>query len=131
MAHFQNRFRVAAVVLLVPLAACATVASSTPPKQFSQDATLLKVTNDGFADAVIYIVAAGSPLRLGLVNGHSEQTFALPPTMAIDGNSLRLVARPIAGTEYRIDPVNVGRGQMVQLVLRDRTQLSHVAVWNR
>jgi hypothetical protein len=131
MPQFQKRFQVAAAFLLVQLAACATMTPSIPIKQFSQDATLVKVTNDGFADAVIYVVAAGSPLRLGLVNGHSEQTFALPATLALEGNRLELVARPIAGNAHRIEPVNVGRGQMVQLVLQERIQLSHAAVWNR
>lgn len=114
---------VVAIAATAALATCASAAArdtSAPPTP-AQDAPSVevRVVNNNFYDADVYVVAGDAVVRrLGTVDGNSVRTFVLVGAQAAPGAQLAFYARTIGeGREYRSGVVMVLIGNGVQWIL--------------
>lgn len=81
--------------------------------QSNREPVLLEVNNQNFQDARIYVIWDGFRERAGLVNGNTRQTLRL---QSRDGQ-LRVEVDFVAGGGYVTDPIQVWRGETIQLII--------------
>jgi hypothetical protein len=80
------------------------------------NATVLKVENNGFSDMRIYVYQGGQRVRLGTANGHQTSTFKLNKTLVPGITSLRFEAVPIgAQGSSGSEPITVTPGESITL----------------
>lgn len=102
---------------------------SDKPAQTEQ-APMLKVTNNNWLDMHIYVSRPAGPLlSLGVVTTNSTMKFRLPEGAMDAGAGLRVVADPIGATGIYVSPdILVGPKSDVVLDLENTLALSHVSV---
>lgn len=114
--------RILALATLAALTACASQ-RDTPDGDVldvPQDTgpTRIQVENQNFADMTIYVIRSGQRYRLGTVNGHSTQTFTVPPALVAGGGDLRFLADPIGGNRTPVSEVlYVAPGELIELTI--------------
>ena len=79
----------------------------------NNEPVFLEVNNQNFQDARIYVIWDGFRERAGLVNGNTRQTLRL---QSRDGQ-LRVEVDFVAGGGYVTDPIQVWRGETIQLII--------------
>ncbi len=84
-----------------------------PDAVSNNEPVLLEVNNQNFQDARIYVIWDGFRERAGLVNGNTRQTLRL---QSRDGQ-LRVEVDFVAGGGYITDPIQVWRGETIQLII--------------
>jgi len=84
-----------------------------PDAVSNNEPVLLEVNNQNFQDARIYVIWDGFRERAGLVNGNTRQTLRL---QSRDGQ-LRVEVDFVAGGGYVTDPIQVWRGETIQLII--------------
>lgn len=84
-----------------------------PDARSNNEPVLLEVNNQNFQDARIYVIWDGFRERAGLVNGNTRQTLRL---QSRDGQ-LRVEVDFVAGGGYVTDPIQVWRGETIQLII--------------
>jgi hypothetical protein len=79
---------------------------------------MLQVENRGFADMVIYAISGAQRVRLGLANGNSTRSFAIPTTLTRGAGALRFLADPIGGNRTPVsEEMVVHPGDLVTLTI--------------
>ncbi|MEW5916954.1 MAG: hypothetical protein AB1762_11135 [Gemmatimonadota bacterium] len=120
-----------AIALIAALLACGGERSPEPSTLRSGDEAFLIVQNDHWLDATIYAVRAGTRQRLGTAPGLKTDTIPLRLSVVSGAGSVRLIAEPIGQTGRHVsEPINVDRGDVVELRIRDPLNLSSVAVYH-
>jgi hypothetical protein len=115
-------FSLAAVLVL---GACSVFRSSGA----GGPGTEVRVTNQNWQTVVVYAVSGGQRARLGMVETSRTATFQVPSRYLSPAAELRLVAQAIGSSDaYTTEPVNVGPGQRVELVVENALGQSHVTV---
>ena len=88
--------RSAAALLLLLVAACAgNRRPGTPSDETASTRTTVRIENQGWSQAVIYIDHLSQRVRLGEVEAHSTRTFTIPPDVIGVGRNVRFIADPI------------------------------------
>ena len=96
------------------------------------DAPSVTVRNDNWLDVAVYLVRGASRFRIGTVRSTSTETFRLPAGAHSGGTPLRIMADPIGASQgYLTDPVVLGPGQRLELMVASQINVSSFAVWNR
>ncbi|HEX5726525.1 MAG TPA: hypothetical protein VFX98_13710 [Longimicrobiaceae bacterium] len=93
-----RRARVLLLAVLAMLAACATRGRNS--ETVAREETTVTVQNQAVLDMTMYVLRSGggSRIRLGLVNGNSQQTFRIPESIIGLGQPLSFVADPIGNS---------------------------------
>jgi len=80
--------------------------------------TTVRVQNQGFLDATVYVYRGGSRTRLGAVTGNSTAVFTIPKVLVQPATQLRFLIAPIGGQRQPIsEEVTVSPGDQVGLVI--------------
>ena len=96
------------------------------------DAPSVTVRNDNWLDVAVYLVRGASRFRIGTVRSTSTETFRLPAGSHSGGTPLRIMADPIGASQgYLTDPVVLGPGQRLELMVASQINVSSFAVWDR
>lgn len=115
--HGPGRGSVLILLLMaMPLYGCAILPRGerpAPDAPSNNEPVLLEVNNQNFQDARIYVIWDGFRERAGLVNGNTRQTLRL---QSRDGQ-LRVEVDFVAGGGYVTDPIQVWRGETIQLII--------------
>lgn len=106
---------------LIPVLVLATAGCSVPLLGERGDPTvgpqenvvILEVENQNFKDARIYVIWNSSRDRVGMVTGNTRQTFRLRG----QEGQLRVQVDFVAGGGFTTDPLQVWRGETIQLVI--------------
>ncbi|HYC53100.1 MAG TPA: hypothetical protein VEB19_18495 [Gemmatimonadaceae bacterium] len=109
--------RVATVVLLGAVSACATLGRS--PEVAEEDRATVSVDNRSYVDMTIYVVEGGaSRRRLGTVSAAMRSTFVIPQSIVGNGREVMFLADPIGGARSSVSQrIWVGPGEQVVLMI--------------
>jgi hypothetical protein len=109
------RRRLAAGALLVTLFA----AACGPRVSADQEPTTVRVENQNFLDATIYVLRGSQRIRLGNVTGLTTRVLRIPDSIIFGATPLRFIAEPIASPRTPIShEIVVHPGDEIRLVLR-------------
>ena len=96
----------------------------------SNQAVILDVRNNNWADAIIYIVHDGRRTRLNTVRATRTTSLVIPPNMIGQAGILQLIARRVGAYDRYISPsISIRTGSTVVLTLESDLRRSTVAVW--
>lgn len=80
--------------------------------------TTVRVQNQAFLDATVYVVRGGVRVRLGIATGSRTVVFTIPRTLVQPGTQLRFIANPIGGQRQPVsEEITVSPGDEVSLIL--------------
>ncbi len=80
--------------------------------------TTVRVQNQAFLDANVYVYRGGVRTRLGTVTANSTAVFTIPKSFVQPGTALRFLASPIGGQRQPVsEEVVVSPGDEVGLVI--------------
>ena len=119
------------LVLLVAVAIMAAACwHHSPPASSSDAPATLHVENHNWQDVDIQILHGGIRVRLGMVNGASEKSFAFPRTVMGDLGEVQLIAHAI-GTPETIETgeIVLKPGTRVQWTLETSLNRSSLSVY--
>jgi hypothetical protein len=123
---------IAASTLLVALSAACSPAHrerSGPAPQRAEHVAV-KVTNNNWADMVVYAVRSGIRHRLGTVTSMQTQLLRVPRNIVSPTGDLQLLADPIGSPEPYVSPrLMTAPGQRVEFVIQNHLAISSVSVW--
>ena len=98
--------------------------------EVDDDRTLIRVTNNNWADMTIYLVRSGSQRRLGTVTSQTTRTFVVPAYMMSSSNRVHLMADPIGSSRTVTSaPLLINSGQTAEWQLENSLGLS--SMWIR
>jgi hypothetical protein len=90
----------------------------------------LEVVNHHWLDVTIYVVRDGQPARVGIANATSSASFVLPSRLLGQGGEVRLLGRPIGGSEGAVsETVVVQPGQLIEWTLESDLSRSTIGVY--
>jgi hypothetical protein len=120
---------------LITIVAVATGAGCIPrgrtasPGPSSLNAiTTARITNNNWLDVRVYGVQGGSRNVIGTVRSFGTEVFELP-SQFVATRGLRIFVDPIGSRQsYQTDLIPIWPGQMIDLVVQNRIQLSHYSV---
>jgi hypothetical protein len=120
----------ATAALAVSLVACAgNDAPQTGPMPAGMTPTTVEVANHNWMDMRVFVVHAGTRVRLGTVTSMGRQVFRLPATMQNTTGGIQLVADPIGSRSFHMLPtVMVSPGQKVNVRLENHLAISSISV---
>ena len=76
----------------------------------------VRVRNDAFLDANVFVVRSGQRYRLGTVGGHSTTLFRIPRGLVFGTTTLGFVADPIGASRTPVtEEISVSPGDEVTL----------------
>ncbi len=121
VARGVRRWRVALVgaALALPLA-CAGNPKPDPNAEPEPPVgpTTVRVQNQGFLDATVYVFRGGARARLGTVTGNSTAVLTIPKSFVLPATALRFIANPIGGARQPVsEEIIVSPGDEVGLVI--------------
>ena len=124
----RPRCAMAAVAVIVLATGCAgqgTAGGSGSPRQRPEAATVV-VSNNNWMDMSIYLVRAGTSIRLGAVTSMETRRFRLP-LLAAGASDNALRAEPIGSrTTHTSEPLVIGPGD--ELEWRLEANLAHSSI---
>jgi hypothetical protein len=85
-----------AALVIAPTAACYRTGPRTTTAEYQP--TWIRVENQSFTDATVYVWQSSQRLRLGFVNGTSSQTMQLPRSVVFGPTPLRFQVDFLAGS---------------------------------
>lgn len=101
---------------LVTLAACY---SRNTQQQIDQQATVLRVENQGVLDMTIYVFRGAERVRLGIAGGLKTTELPLPANIIFGASALRFVGDPIGSNRNSVsDEITVSPGDTVTWTIR-------------
>ncbi len=110
--HRHRLTTLVVVLALVGAAGCAAFGGGRGGAR--RDTVRLYVDNQNFNDATIYARYGGmAPMRLGQVVGKTQEVFTFPYRNA----DLRLEIRLLAGDSHMTQPIQVYRGDELDLII--------------
>ncbi len=81
--------------------------------------TTVRVMNDRFLNATIYLLRGAHRTRLGTVSGYSQETFVVPSHVMSGLTELRFLVDPIGEREMEMsDVILTEPGEMIELMIR-------------
>jgi hypothetical protein len=101
--------------------ACALILGCASTRQGSASRTHpgdvhLVVTNEGWADQVVYLYHLGQRFRIGIISGMSTAALRIPASLVPPDNTVQFLVHPIAGSEDQLTET-VALGEDVHPVL--------------
>lgn len=94
------------------------------------DRTLIRVTNNNWADMTIYLIRSGSRRRLGTVTSQTTRTFSVPASLILSSMHVHLMADPIGSSRTVTSaPLLISSGQTAEWQLENALGLS--SMWIR
>lgn len=121
------------LAVAMALAASTTACTSGRPGSglVPERAALVQVTNNNWADMVVYAVRGSSRHRLGTVTSMQTERFPLPRSLSLNTGSIALLADPVGSTStYSTGPIHVVPGQVVDFTIQNNIRISSYAVWS-
>lgn len=118
MSRFIGILGAAALVL----AACGGNRAPSPFAEGGRGSVEIEVRNDNFSDATLHALRGGERIRIGIVTGHTGETFHLDWQFAMP---LRVEIDLLAGGRCVTRPINVDPGDA--LYLRIEPQLGSMS----
>jgi hypothetical protein len=112
----RRRLHAIAPLLALVLAGCSVPLlgeRADPTAAPEENIVVLEVENQNFKDARIYVIWNSSRDRVGMVTGNTRQTFRLRG----QEGQLRVQVDFVAGSGFTTDPIQVWRGETIQLVI--------------
>ena len=88
--------------------------SETQPQT---QATTVKVENQSIDDMDIYVLGAGTRLRLGMVRGNSTEVLTIPDDIVRISPQVRFLLHPIGGMNERTETISVMPGDQIQMTI--------------
>ncbi len=131
--RFSRAFIVPLAILLAA-GGCAPIGKkanrSSPPTPVLP--TLVVVTNNNWAQMVVYAVRSGSRIRLGSVGSMRTEVLRVPATVVSTSGNLQLMLDPIGSRGVHVThSFQVAPGQEVHLTIENYLPTSTVTVWNQ
>ena len=127
-AFTRTLLAVASVTLLA--GGCAHNSRAMDDAGSVDERTVLRVTNNNWADMTIYLLRSGMRQRLGTVSSQSSQTFIVPSHAISSSSEVYLVADPIGTMRtYTSEPIVFYPGQTAEWQLENLLALS--TMWIR
>ena len=126
--------RLRAMALAIPTLAAACAGNPQPETATrTEDQTaIVQVTNNNWADMVIYVVRGGARFRLGTAPSLSTVELNLPRSLVDGTGEVELAADPVGSDRvFRTGPIHVAAGQLIELTLQNHLQISYFSVWDR
>jgi hypothetical protein len=120
---------------LIATIALATAVGCTPRSRTASSEpsslkaiTTARITNNHWLDVRVYGVQGGTRNVIGTVRSFGTEVFVLS-SQFVATSGLRIFVDPIGSQQtYQTDLIPVWPGQMIDLVVQDRIQLSHYSV---
>jgi len=112
--------RTGAILCLLLAAACSgnrRSGNNGPSTEAADVRTTVRVENQGWSQAVIYVMHLSQRVRLGEVDAHGSRTFTVPADVVGAGRSVTFVADPIGSNR-------TARSFELQLVRGDELRLT-------
>src|ERR1700747_1766457 len=101
------KLRRLALLIGVGAGACSTTAQSNQSAlQPQAQATTVKVQNQSIDDMDIYVLGAGTRLRLGMVRGNSTEVLTIPDDIVRLSPQIRFLLHPIGGMNERTETIS-------------------------
>ena len=115
-----NARRFATALLVLAAAACAGNAKGArhSDPDASSDRTTVRVENQAWAEATMYVMHLSQRVRLGDVPAQGSRTFTIPDDIVGAANTLRFVADPVGSSQTASSfDLQVFRGQELHLTI--------------
>jgi hypothetical protein len=128
-AAINHRLRLVALVGGIAMLGCATSGSMSERGAPNLEPSGLIVRNNNWNSMTVYLVQGGARVRVGEVNGFSQEVF---PTsrlgMLTGGTGTFLVARPFAGRPFRSETLVFTPGRMLVWTIENQPAHSYLSV---
>ena len=119
----------AALFAAVSAGACAPLAQARGPEGIGQGQTELLVENNNWQDMALYLLRAGTKVRVGTVPSFSKVSIPLSGAL-IGAGEIQLLADPIGSSRrFVTEPIAVQPGQQVRFRLENNLAVSSYSVW--
>lgn len=108
-----------ALLLGVGAGACSgnMAKSNQSETQPQAQATTVKVENQSIEDMDIYVLGAGTRVRLGMVRGNSTEVLTIPDDVVRISPQVRFLLHPIGGRNERTETISVMPGDQIQMTI--------------
>ncbi|MBV6519946.1 MAG: hypothetical protein MNPFHGCM_00049 [Gemmatimonadaceae bacterium] len=119
----RTAFSLLTGLMLLAIVAPARAAEVRPERDSSKVAdttkTIVDVRNQGFLDAVVYVIRDGGyAQRLGTAIGNTTARFVLPAHLSGGLNSFKFVVHRIGGRNDSVsDEILASRGDVIELTI--------------
>lgn len=125
------RLRAATINLfcIVALAGCVSSGAINDRGASHPELAGLIVRNNNWNSMTVYLVQGGARVRVGEVRGFGQEVF--PATrlgMLTGGTGTFLVARPLAGSAFRSEPLVFTPGRMLVWTIENQPSHSYLSV---
>ena len=125
----RNGLLAAALVAVASAGACAPMAQARGPNGIGQEQTALIVENNNWQDMALYLLRAGTKVRVGTVPSFSKVSIPLSGAL-IGAGEIQLLADPIGSSRrFVTEPIAVQPGQQVRFRLENNLAVSSYSVW--
>jgi hypothetical protein len=115
---YAHARRFAAALLLLAVAACAGNPRTRQADPDASERTTVRVDNQAWSEAVIYVEHLSQRIRLGDVPSQGSRTFTIPDDVVGAANTLRFVADPVGNSQTATSfNLQVFRGQELHLTI--------------
>jgi hypothetical protein len=116
---YAHARRFAAAMLLLAAAACAGNAKQARRSDpDASDRTTVRVENQAWAEATIYVMHLSQRIRLGDVSAQGSRTFTIPDDVVGAANTLRFIADPVGSSRTASSfDLQVFRGQELRMTI--------------
>jgi hypothetical protein len=89
----------------------------------------VEITNNNWADVVVYAVHLGARYRLGTVTGMSQRVLEVPRSVNATADGISLLADPIGSDQiYQTQNIVTGPGDAIILVVESDLGISRYSV---
>lgn len=131
MSGFGSRLRavIAIAICFVGVAGCVNARASSDSSVSPVQTGGLVVRNNNWSAMTVYVAGGVGFRRLGEVEGLSERFFSPNKlgTLTSDMHAI-LVARPLAGTPFRSEPLAFAPGRTLVWTIQNQPALSYLTV---
>lgn len=79
--------------------------------------TTVRVENQSIDDMDIYVLGAGTRVRLGMVRGNSTEVLTIPDDVVRISPQVRFLLHPIGGRNERTETITVMPGDQIQMTI--------------
>lgn len=119
----------AVAAMLLATGACAANQKASRKTAPAPESMPVEITNNNFADVVIYAEHLGARYRLGTVTGMSQRVLEVPRSVNATSDGISLVADPIGSSEtYQTQNIVTGPGDAIVLVVESNLGISRYSV---
>ena len=125
----RNGLLAAALVAAVSAGACASGGQARGPDGVGQGQTELLVENNNWQDMALYLLRAGTKVRIGSVPSFAKARIPLNGAL-IGAGEIQLLADPIGSSRrFVTEPITVQPGQQIRFRLENNLAISSYSVW--